>query len=641
MLFVLLSVSVMAVDDIYTRSSAVIDVNVSGLVVARSKTPYDSLDYLVVDMDFFPKNDVGQRVQGLSTSVPAQVMTDKIRWRWDAPVNKEFVYGVSSRVEVFSNFGIFSKVGFPIDELKIPSSAKIFLEPTELIDSDSPVVRTLAGNLARGEKDLWSLVSKVGVWVRENVRYNLSTLDLPVSKSASWVIASREGVCAELTTLFVAILRSLGVPARFVSGVAFTDSPLFPGGWGGHAWAEVFFPDSGWVPFDVTFGEFGWINPGHVKMLVSKDAGDPSTKFQWRGKNVELALEPLKISADVFSLAVADAPFVRIGLSVGKNRVGAGSYSLLVLDVENLRNSFQTIEFKLADVRELVSDEKSKYILLSPREKKREFWIVQVSPELKSGYLYEIPLMVYTSHNESARSVIYAKDDGFVYSLGDIMKEQSVLSQQTEQEFVSCLPSKQFMYSYERIAVVCSFKQVADNAVLCLSNCINISSSPANITLEFGQPGLQEFMATVKSSGFSAVSSFSVEMLDVPDIALRSLSFPQTASYRSSHDVQVVLDKLSVSDPEQVKIVLSWSGISQVVEFDRLVDDQPVSFVVSGGDLGRKRTFMVLEVSWKDRNGRVYASSERFQILTVDVGFFRGFWLFFVEFAQSIAGAFS
>ena len=61
------------------------------------------------------------------------------------------------------------------------------------------------------------------------------------------------------------MLRAVGVPAKFVSGVAYTDSPLFTERWGGHGWAEVYFPEIGWVAFDPTFGEFGWIDVGHIK----------------------------------------------------------------------------------------------------------------------------------------------------------------------------------------------------------------------------------------------------------------------------------------------------------------------------------------------------------------------------------------
>ena len=73
-----------------------------------------------------------------------------------------------------------------------------------------------------------------------------------MTEPATWVYDNRQGVCDELTGLFISMLRELGIPARFVSGVSYTNLPEFAKPWGGHGWAEVWFPDVGWVPFDVT-----------------------------------------------------------------------------------------------------------------------------------------------------------------------------------------------------------------------------------------------------------------------------------------------------------------------------------------------------------------------------------------------------
>src|SRR3989338_2220208 len=98
-------------------------------------------------------------------------------------------------------------------------------------------------------------------WVKENVRYDLTTLTAEAVQTSSWVFQERRGVCDELTNLFIAMARSVGIPARFVTGTVY--SGLLPG-WGNHGWAEVYFQGYGWVPFDVTYGQYGWIDPSHV-----------------------------------------------------------------------------------------------------------------------------------------------------------------------------------------------------------------------------------------------------------------------------------------------------------------------------------------------------------------------------------------
>ena len=70
-----------------------------------------------------------------------------------------------------------------------------------------------------------------------------------VSTTAAEAFACRRGVCQDFAHMFIAAARSIGVPARYVSGYYLrsdlTDQSA------GHAWAEVMVPDIGWVAFDV------------------------------------------------------------------------------------------------------------------------------------------------------------------------------------------------------------------------------------------------------------------------------------------------------------------------------------------------------------------------------------------------------
>ena len=115
-------------------------------------------------------------------------------------------------------------------------------------------------------------------------------------QKSSWVLATREGVCDEITNLFVSFLRSLNIPTKYVSGMAYSGAI---DGWGPHAWAEVYFPKYGWIPFDVTFGQYGWIDPGHVKMREGKDAKESSVLYSWRAVDVEIENKEFNISAEL------------------------------------------------------------------------------------------------------------------------------------------------------------------------------------------------------------------------------------------------------------------------------------------------------------------------------------------------------
>ncbi len=70
------------------------------------------------------------------------------------------------------------------------------------------------------------------------------------------VIAQRRGVCQDFAHLAVGCLRSLGLPARYVSGYLETDpppgQPRLAGADMSHAWVSVWAGDLGWVDFDPT-----------------------------------------------------------------------------------------------------------------------------------------------------------------------------------------------------------------------------------------------------------------------------------------------------------------------------------------------------------------------------------------------------
>lgn len=66
-----------------------------------------------------------------------------------------------------------------------------------------------------------------------------------------YVIRENHGDCGQVSLLYISLMRSLGVPARWESGWM-----LHPGEKNLHDWAEVYFEGVGWVPVDVSFGRY-------------------------------------------------------------------------------------------------------------------------------------------------------------------------------------------------------------------------------------------------------------------------------------------------------------------------------------------------------------------------------------------------
>ncbi len=88
------------------------------------------------------------------------------------------------------------------------------------------------------------------------------------AQTPAYTLAMGRGACRDLTVLFMAACRGLGVPARFVSGYqAHADTP--DGRRHLHSWAEVFLPGLGWRGYDPMHGLP--VTDGHVALCAAPD----------------------------------------------------------------------------------------------------------------------------------------------------------------------------------------------------------------------------------------------------------------------------------------------------------------------------------------------------------------------------------
>jgi transglutaminase-like putative cysteine protease len=99
-----------------------------------------------------------------------------------------------------------------------------------------------------------------------------------VATPPSHVLRTRRGVCQDFAHLEIAMLRGLGVPARYVSGYVHTgksedaDRPSYADA--SHAWISVYSPGAGFVDFDPTNGTIP--SDEHVTLGWGRDFGDVS-----------------------------------------------------------------------------------------------------------------------------------------------------------------------------------------------------------------------------------------------------------------------------------------------------------------------------------------------------------------------------
>ena len=130
---------------------------------------------------------------------------------------------------------------------------------------------TVVASALRAAEGPAQTVAAVASWVHSTMSYQPGTTH--VSTSATEALAHRRGVCQDFVHVFLGLVRTLGIPARYVSGYlhpAVEPAVGVPERGQSHAWAEVW--AGGWVPFDPTNGETP--GPRHVVVAHGRDYGD-------------------------------------------------------------------------------------------------------------------------------------------------------------------------------------------------------------------------------------------------------------------------------------------------------------------------------------------------------------------------------
>lgn len=123
--------------------------------------------------------------------------------------------------------------------------ALFYLRETLLTQADM-AIRTFAQDVAGSSGDPLNQAQSLMLALHERMRFDPAATD--VATSAVEAFASGHGVCQDFTHVFLAATRHLGIPARYVSGYLHRPDQVLQEA--GHAWAEAYIPDLGWVSFD-------------------------------------------------------------------------------------------------------------------------------------------------------------------------------------------------------------------------------------------------------------------------------------------------------------------------------------------------------------------------------------------------------
>lgn len=208
----------------------------------------DAVNYTIQQLRLTPQNGFGQLVK-----------------RWDIRVNGE----LQASTDAYGNIAHSLVIDVPHSEIMIVAMGEVetglpIAEPLPLATDALPLaiyLRETALTQINPAIAVFALQFKhleqgdmQNSWL-ESMMYGLRDLVeyIPgvtqVTTSAMEAFALGKGVCQDHAHIFIACCRSLGLPARYVSGYLFTeDGSLMQT----HAWADVYLNALGWQSFDVS-----------------------------------------------------------------------------------------------------------------------------------------------------------------------------------------------------------------------------------------------------------------------------------------------------------------------------------------------------------------------------------------------------
>lgn len=522
-------------DTLYQARDIELDIEVSGVVDWSG-----SASSVQAQLFYYPKDFDGQTITQQATTPQTPIGDESITFRWQEP-QRPVSFSHQSIVESsYSRPRIQEPIPFPIQS--VPSSMDEYLRSEEIIVITDDI-RELADEIVGDEDDAVRVAYLLGSWVKDNIRYDLNTVTADASQTSQWVLDNGEGVCDELTSLFISMLRSQGIPARFVSGVAYTNLEELDSPWGPHGWAEVYLPEVGWVPYDVTYGQFGWVDATHVGFVKSADALSSAAEYSMRGREAQLRPNSLQRDVELVSRSGGVPLYVRYEIEPALEQVGPGGFNRIDVTLINDMPFYVSTELFLARTSKLSTNDYSRSILLGPREERTVSWTVEVADDLEEGFEYTFPLVIYTNDNQQWRSEFTASTSAYESS----REEVEVVSERTRtpSSFLSCNAPRSVRVG-EEVRIECSA-----NATICIDE----QCADNNLVLErsFSEVGVYNVVA--KAGDQRRVLTISAE--DEPSYELL-ISAPETIAFPNSAVINVTARKTSTSAPRDVAVSLGY-----------------------------------------------------------------------------------
>ncbi len=243
------------------------------------------LNYSIQQLRLTPHDGFGQRVKSWAISVNGQLSQHFDTY--GNVVHTMVLDGKHSEIKLVAKGEVETGLPMQANQERLPLT--IFLRNTALTEVDGQILDFAA---PLGPLKTIPDLEKLSAAIIERVPYVKGATG--VYTTAPQAFEASTGVCQDHAHIFIACCRSLGVPARYVSGYLFTDDGHLLES---HAWADAWLNEIGWVSVDVSNRCLA--DAAHVRLATGLDYHDACPVS---GVRIGGGMETMSVAVNVWQL---------------------------------------------------------------------------------------------------------------------------------------------------------------------------------------------------------------------------------------------------------------------------------------------------------------------------------------------------
>jgi transglutaminase-like putative cysteine protease len=301
---------------------------------------------------------------------------------------------------------------FPFDSPSEPAPIQQYVQPTNLTSYDATMYGQAQTIVAGAASDMDKLV-RITDFVHNWVTYAGPGFGNQIY-NATYTYYAQEGYCGDYAHLEIALLKAVGIPARFDAGIVCSDNCTTSStNWGAHGWVEAYV-DGQWVSADPTFGEAIELDATHAKYYQGADQSEFQEQYSApAGYPLQQVISSINQTMSV-SVDYWYPPTPQFSLSVTAPNATVGVNSLeQIFSAATSNASFPLgVPLSLLAPSELsLRTDRDGLLLLNPGQTGYFNWTAVTPTDLQAGYQYTYPLNVQ-SLGQSASANLTATLNG-------------------------------------------------------------------------------------------------------------------------------------------------------------------------------------------------------------------------------------